>query len=35
MLTLHGRWERECGPARTPLRQGKIVTESTRGESGP
>ncbi|MCI9339194.1 MAG: alpha-galactosidase [Dorea sp.] len=35
VLTLHGSWERECGPVRTPLRQGKIVTESTRGESGP
>lgn len=35
VLTLHGSWERECGPVRTPLRQGKITTGSTRGESGP
>lgn len=35
VLTLHGSWERECGPVRTPLRQGKVMTESTRGESGP
>ncbi len=35
VLTLHGSWERECGPVRTPLRQGKVTTGSTRGESGP
>ena len=35
VLTLHGSWERECGPVRTLLRQGKVTTGSTRGESGP
>lgn len=35
VLTLHGSWERECGPVRTLLHQGKVTTGSTRGESGP
>lgn len=35
VLTLHGSWEKECGPVRQALRQGRIVSESSRGESGP